>query len=178
MLGDRFIKIYGDVKVMAADKNQAIARYKKICNPNAVAAANASRGRVVFAKTCAACHTLYGEGGAVGPDLTGSNRANLDYILLNSVAPSDDVPEAYRTVSVLTFDGRVVNGVLAEEDASRIVLKTPEEPRLVIAKADIEQRRVSPLSMMPDGQLDQLEKQQVLDLIKYLRTTQQVELPK
>ena len=64
------------------------------------------------------CHTLYGEGGKVGPDLTGSNRANLDYILLNSVDPSYDVPGAYKTVSVLTVDGRVVNGVLAEEDSS------------------------------------------------------------
>ncbi len=177
MLGDRFTRLYGDVKTIAVDKNKTIQRYKKLCTQKAIAAASASRGRVVFAKTCAACHAMYGQGGAVGPDLTGSNRANLDYILLNSVAPSDDVPEAYRTVSVLTQDGRVVNGVLAEEDASRIVLKTAEQPRLVIAKEDIEERKVSPLSMMPDGQLDQMEKQQVLDLIKYLRTTKQVEMP-
>ena len=137
----------------------------------------ASRGRVVFQKTCAACHMLYGEGGKVGPDLTGSNRANLDYILLNSVDPSYDVPDAYKTVSVLTIDGRVVNGVLAEEDATRIVLKTPEQPRVVIAKEDIDIRKVSPKSMMPDGQLDRMKQQDVLDLIKYLRTTRQVEIP-
>ena len=120
---------------------------------------------------------LYGEGGKVGPDLTGSNRANLDYILLNSVDPSYDVPDAYKTVSVLTIDGRVVNGVLAEEDATRIVLKTPEQPRVVIAKEDIDIRKVSPKSMMPDGQLDRMKQQDVLDLIKYLRTTRQVEIP-
>ncbi len=120
---------------------------------------------------------LYGEGGKVGPDLTGSNRANLDYILLNSVDPSYDVPDAYKTVSVLTIDGRVVNGVLAEEDATRIVLKTPEQPRVVIAKEDIDVRKVSPKSMMPDGQLDRMKQQDVLDLIKYLRTTRQVEIP-
>jgi len=130
----------------------------------------------VFQKTCAACHKLYGEGGKVGPDLTGSNRANLDYILLNSVDPSYDVPDAYRTTSVVTVDGRLVNGVLAEEDPARIVLKTPEQARVVLAKDDIEFRRVLPQSMMPDGQLDQMKKQEVLDLIKYLRTTEQVEL--
>jgi cytochrome c oxidase cbb3-type subunit I/II len=102
----------------------------------------------------------------------------LDYILLNSVDPSYDVPDAYKTVSVLTVDGRVVNGVLAEEDSARIVLKTAEQPRVVIAKEDIEVRKVSPKSMMPDGQLDQMEKQDVIDLIKYLRTTEQVELAK
>ncbi len=178
MLGKRFTKVFGTVRAVAKDRTQLLAKYKKLCNPAAIASANASRGRAVFQKTCAACHTLYGEGGKVGPDLTGSNRANLDYILLNSVDPSYDVPGAYKTVSVLTVDGRVVNGVLAEEDAARIVLKTAEQPRVVIAKEDIELRKVSPKSMMPDGQLDQMEKQQVIDLIKYLRTTEQVEMAK
>lgn len=176
MLGERFSDVYGTVREVGEDREQLLAKYKKLCNPNAIANANASRGRAVFQKTCAACHTLYGEGGKVGPDLTGSNRANLDYILLNSVDPSYDVPDAYKTVSVLTVDGRVVNGVLAEEDATRIILRTAEQPRVVIAKEDIELRRISPKSMMPDGQLDQMEKQEVVDLIKYLRTTEQVEL--
>lgn len=175
-LGKRFTKVFGTVRAVAKDRTQVMAKYKKLCNPTAIGAADASRGRTVFQKTCAACHTLYNEGGKVGPDLTGSNRANLDYILLNSVDPSYDVPDAYKTVIVLTVDGRVVNGVLAEEDSARIVLKTAEQPRVVIAKEDIEVRKVSPRSMMPDGQLEQMEKQEVIDLIKYLRTTEQVEM--
>lgn len=178
MLGKRFTKVFGTVQPIAGDREQLLAKYKALCSPAAIANADASRGRVVFAKTCAACHMLYGEGGKVGPDLTGSNRANLDYILLNSVDPSYDVPDAYKTVVVLTVDGRVVNGVLDEEDATRIVLKTAEQPRVVIAKEDIELRKVSPKSMMPEGQLDQMEKQEVIDLIKYLRTTEQVEMAK
>lgn len=178
MLGKPFVDVYGTVRAVAEERAQLLAKYKEMCNPSAVAAANASRGRAVFQKTCAACHTLYGEGGKVGPDLTGSNRANLDYILLNSVDPSCDVPDAYKTVTVLTEDGRMVNGVLAEEDGTRIVLRTAEQPRVVIAKEDIELRKISPKSMMPDGQLDQMKKQEVIDLIKYLRTTEQVELAK
>lgn len=176
MLGSSFTEVFGEVRAVAEDRTKLIAHYTELCNPDAVAAADASRGRVVFEKTCAACHKMYNEGGSVGPDLTGSNRANLDYILLNSIDPSYDVPDAYKTVSVLTVDGRSVNGVLAEEDAQRIVLKTAEQPRVVIAKADIEQRKVSPNSMMPEGQLDQMKPQEVVDLIKYLRTTQQVEI--
>ncbi len=177
-LGKRFTKVYGNVRTVAKDRTQLLAKYKKLCNQTAISAADASRGRAVFQKTCAACHTLYGVGGKVGPDLTGSNRANLEYILLNSVDPSYDVPAAYKTVSVLTVDGRVVNGVLAEEDSVRIILKTAEQPRVVIAKEDIELRKISPKSMMPDGQLDKMDKQAVLDLIKYLRTTEQVEMAK
>lgn len=177
-LGERFTNVYGEVRPVAEDRAKLLAHYKAMCSEAALDAADASRGRAVFQKTCAACHQLYGQGGKVGPDLTGSNRANLDYILLNSVDPSYDVPDAYRTTSVVTLDGRLVNGVLAEEDSARIVLKTPEQARVVIAKDDIELRRVLPQSMMPDGQLDQLKKQEVLDLIKYLRTTEQVELQK
>ena len=177
LLGKRFTTVYGALPVVGAEREHLIKKYKKLCNPSAVAAADASRGRAVFQKTCAACHVLYGEGGNVGPELTGANRANLDYILLNSVYPSLDVPYAYRTVSVLTVDGRVVNGVLAEEDDTKIVLRTPEQPRVVIAKDDIDFRKISPQSMMPDGQLDAMKPQEVIDLVKYLRTTEQVELP-
>ena len=177
LLGKKFTDVYGALPVVGAEREHLIKKYKKLCNPSAVAAADASRGRAVFQKTCAACHVLYGEGGKVGPELTGANRANLDYILLNSVYPSLDVPHAYRTVSVLTVDGRVVNGVLAEEDGTKIVLRTPEQPRVVIAKEDIDFRKISPQSMMPDGQLDAMKPQEVIDLVKYLRTTEQVELP-
>lgn len=174
---DRFVKIFGEFKPVSQDRQKIIAKYKSILTAKAIEEASAARGRAVFKKTCASCHTMYGDGGKIGPDLTGSNRANLDYILLNSVDPSYDVPDAYKTVRVITNDGRVVNGVLAEEDNSRVVLKTVEEPRLVIAKEDIDIRSISPKSMMPDGQLDQMKTEEVIDLIKYLRTTQQVELP-
>jgi putative heme-binding domain-containing protein len=177
LLGKKFTDVYGALPVVGAEREHLIKKYKKLCKPSAVAAADASRGRAVFQKTCAACHVLYGEGGKVGPELTGANRANLDYILLNSVYPSLDVPHAYRTVSVLTVDGRVVNGVLAEEDGTKIVLRTPEQPRVVIAKEDIDFRKISPQSMMPDGQLDAMKPQEVIDLVKYLSTTEQVELP-
>jgi putative heme-binding domain-containing protein len=119
---------------------------------------------------------LYGTGGKIGPDLTGSNRANLDYILLNSIDPSYDVPQGYKMVIIHTVDGRVLNGVIAEENAQRIILKTVQQPTVVILKSDIEARKISPKSMMPDGQLDKLKPQEVMNLIKYLQTTEQVEL--
>lgn len=176
LLGDRFSAVFGEVQELAEDREKLLAKYKKLATPQAIAKADATRGRSVFEKTCASCHVLYGEGGKIGPDLTGSNRANLDYILLNSVDPSYDVPDGYKMVQILTVDGRAINGVVAEEDETRLVLKTVEQPLLVIAKADIETRKVSKKSMMPDGQLEQMKPQQVIDLIKYLRTTEQVEI--
>jgi len=177
-LGGAFERVYGKIKSVGADRVKQIAKYKKLITPDALEKANSSRGRTVFNKTCASCHTLYGEGGKVGPDLTGSNRANLDYILLNSVDPSYDVPEGYRAELISTLDGLIITGVIAEEDGTKVVLKTAEQPRVVVAKEDIENRKTSDKSIMPDGQLDELTTQQVLDLIKYLRTTEQVELEK
>ena len=178
ILKERFVKVFGELRPVAADREKLIAKYRKQITPGALASASASRGRHVFKKICATCHLLYGEGGKIGPDLTGSNRANLDYILLNSVDPSYDVPAGYKMVSILTTNGRVVNGVVDEEDGTRVILKTVEQPRLVIAKSDIEERAVSPKSMMPEGQLTAMKPQEMIDLIKYLRTTEQVELAK
>lgn len=178
LLGSEFTKVFGEPRSLGEDREKLIAKYKAMLTPDALENANASRGRLVYQKTCANCHLLYDEGGDIGPELTGSNRANLDYILLNSVDPSYDVPEGYKTVSVATVDGRLIVGVVAEEDATKLVLKTVEDPRMVIAKEDIEARKVSTKSMMPDGQLEQMETQEVIDLIKYLQTTQQVEVAK
>ena len=178
LLGERFTKVFGTVQDLAADRAELMKKYKAMCSPKAMSQADESRGRAVFAKTCASCHIMYGVGGKIGPDLTGSNRANLDYILLNSVDPSYDVPDGYKMVLIQTVDGRLLNGVVAQEDARRVVLKTVEQPEVVIAKEDIEARKVSSKSMMPDGQLEQMKPQEMLDLIKYLRTTAQVEMPK
>ncbi len=176
ILGNRFVQVYGEVKSIGADREKQMTKYKAMLSPTALAKADASRGRVVFKKTCASCHLLYGDGGKVGPDLTGSNRANLDYILLNSVDPSYDVPDGYKMVTVVTTDGRLINGVVAEEDGSKLVLKTAEQPRVVIAKEDVEDKKTSDKSIMPDGQFDQMKPQEVIDLIKYLQTTEQVEM--
>lgn len=176
LLHERYVSVFGELPTLGADREKQVAQWKSRITTEKLDAADAANGRRVFGKTCAACHLLYGEGGRIGPDLTGSNRANLDYLLLNSVDPSYDVPAAYKMVTVVTVDGRAVNGVVAEEDAVRVVLKTVENPRLVIAKADIDERVVSKKSMMPDGQLEALKPQEVIDLIKYLQTTQQVEL--
>lgn len=178
LLGEQFIKVFGEVQDLSADRAKLMAKYKAMCSPEAMKKADASRGRVVFSKTCASCHLMYGEGGKIGPDLTGSNRANLDYILLNSVDPSYDVPDGYKMVLIQTTDGRLLNGVVAEEDARRVILKTVEQPQIVILKEDIEARKISSKSMMPDGQLEQMKPQEMLDLIKYLRTTAQVEMAK
>ena len=177
LLGEDFEKVYGKVKDVSADKGQLMAQYKsKILSP-AMNNADASRGRVVYQRTCGACHIMYGEGGKIGPELTGSNRADTDYILLNIIDPNFDVPEGYRMVTITSRDGRVYAGNVTEEDNTKVVL-TMVGQTSVISKADIKTRLVSKISLMPEGLLLTLNDKEFLDLIKYLRTEKQVELPK
>jgi len=175
LLGSEFTDVYGDIPELNQNIAEQIEKFKSILTDEALSKADPSQGRLVFDKTCGACHVMYDSGGKIGPDLTGSNRANLDYLLLNSLAPSADVPESYRTLVLQTVDGRVLTGVLAEEDNDRLVLKMVDQPRVVIPKEDIELRKMSDKSMMPEGQLDQLKRQELIDLVKYMQTTQQVE---
>ena len=177
LLGNAFAKVFGNVRQVTEDRAELIAKYKELLTEEALARADAAQGRLIYNKTCASCHVLYGTGAKIGPDLTGSNRGNIDYLLLNSVDPSYDVPEGYRMVNIQTVDGRVLSGVIAEEDGQRVVLKTVEQPTVIVLKRDIEVRQVSPKSMMPDGQLEQMKPQDILHLVKYLQTIEQVELP-
>jgi mono/diheme cytochrome c family protein len=78
------------------DKADLIMSLRKDLTPARLAAADKSRGRAVFAKTCATCHRLFGAGGQVGPDLTGAGRKDLDYLLSNIVDPSAVVTKDFQ----------------------------------------------------------------------------------
>ena len=177
LLGADFEKVYGEVREVSAEKGKLMAAYKRKMTSPAMEKADASRGRVVYKKACAACHVMYGEGGKIGPELTGSNRADPDYLLLNVLDPSYDVPEGYRMVTVVAKDGRVYAGNVKEEDDVRIVL-TMVGQTSVIAKSEVRSRVVSKASLMPEGLFSTLTDQEFLDLVRYLRTEQQVPLPK
>lgn len=176
LLGRSFDRVFGKVGALSQDKAQTIARYRKLLNDQHMAKGDAHRGRQVFELVCASCHQIYGQGGQIGPDLTGSNRGNIDYILLNMIDPSADVPDAYKQITINTKDGQVLVGTLAAEDGQRVVLNTVGQ-KLTVLKSDIKTRTVSKLSMMPEGLLPALSDSQVIDLVKYLQTTKQVALP-
>jgi putative heme-binding domain-containing protein len=176
LLGESFTEKYGVVK-LSKDKEAIIAQYRKLATPDALAEANASKGRRVFQQVCMACHKMYGEGGIIGPDITGSNRADLDYLLLNIFDPSGDIPDAYQMVMITTKSGQLLAGTVTGEDDQKVVLNMIGQ-QSVVAKSNIQSRETVPVSMMPDGLLQTLEKQQALNLFKYLQTKEQVDLPK
>src|SRR5207248_2267540 len=131
---------------------------------------------LIFNKTCGQCHKLFGEGAAIGPDLTGYNRAQLDYLLVKLVDPSSQIAKDYHMSTVTTQNGRTITGIVVERSPSRLILQTATE-RIILATEDIDSEKESSQSIMPDGQLDALTKEQVRDLIAYLSGKTQVPLP-
>jgi putative heme-binding domain-containing protein len=174
---EKLDKVWGQVRQTPAEKKALIEKYKKMLTPQVLAKANLPQGRVIFNKTCAQCHKLYGEGHSIGPDLTGSDRANLHYILENSVDPSAVIGSDYRLTNIVTTKGRLVAGIIVEETDRAVTVQTATE-RIILPKDEIEERKVSNVSMMPEGQLEKLMPDELRDLVGYLASKQQVPLPK
>jgi putative heme-binding domain-containing protein len=120
------------------------------------------------------CHRLYGHGGDSGPDLTGSGRENLDYLLENIVDPSAVVSADFKVTVVTLKDGRVFNGVIIAQNNRTVSLKIMTGT-LTLARAEIEEMEPSELSLMPEGLMDGWPMDRVRDLIGYLRHPTQVE---
>jgi putative heme-binding domain-containing protein len=168
--------IWGKVRQSSAEKEALIATWKKKMNGKYFQDADIRHGRAMFAKTCMKCHRLYGEGGKIGPDITGSNRNNLDYVLHNVLDPSAAISKDYQMSTVITVNGRVVTGIVQEKNASRVVIQTVNE-QLTIAAEDIDEITLSPVSMMPEGQFEKMTREEIRDLVVYLRSKTQVPLP-
>ena len=170
-------QVWGVAKTSNEQKVAEIAKYKAMLTPEVLKTGDPSAGRALFAKTCMQCHQLYGEGGKVGPDLTGSNRADIDYVLVNILDPSAVISKDYMVSIVHMKDGDAFSGIVTKEDDSSIHLAT-ESAVQTLEKAEVKEVRTSELSMMPEGLLTPLSKQDVVNLVAYLQTQSQVALPK
>jgi len=171
------VEVWGDVRETAEEKKSQIKQLKEELTSDAIANGDLSAGRVLFQKSCSNCHVLYGVGVKIGPDLTGSNRKNLDYLLENIIDPSASVGVDFRTMIVVLDDGRVVNGVVTANTDRTVTLQSATES-ITLDRQAIESMTQSSTSLMPDGLLHNLSQPQIRDLFSYLMSTDQVALPK
>ena len=169
-------KVWGVSRSTPAAKLKEIAKYKKLLEAKVNRPANLPRGRVLFQRTCGQCHKLYGEGGEIGPDITGSNRNNLDYLLTNMFDPNAEIPNDYRTTILRTKDNRVLVGVIRRNEGQSVTIATPAEV-VTVAKRDVAAIDPQNFSMMPEGLVLALKEDELRDLVAYLRGNQQVVLP-
>jgi putative heme-binding domain-containing protein len=181
-LGDRRVTarleaVWGTIRPASKEKEALLRRYQRLATKEALKKANRSHGRAVFEKTCANCHTLFGKGAKIGPDLTGSQRANPEYILNKVLDPHAVVPHDYQVSRLVLSSGRIITGLIKQEFDKVLVVQTPTE-EVRVQKSDIDQRDRQKESLMPEGLLAPLKDNEVRDLLAYLAGPSQVALPK
>jgi putative membrane-bound dehydrogenase-like protein len=169
----RIGEVWGIIRPTPADRAKLIAQYRRMLTAPYSPKGDLNLGRAVYTKTCAQCHTLYGTGGKVGPELTGSNRANLDYLLENILDPSAVIPKDYAVTLLALTSGRVVTGIVREETPAALTVVTANET-LTIPKGEVESRQPSDVSMMPEDQLKPMPEAEVRALFAYLQNPTQV----
>jgi putative membrane-bound dehydrogenase-like protein len=172
-LSSKIAAIWPDLQQSGQARQARISELRSLLSDDHLQSANRSHGRAIFDQNCAKCHKLFGEGASIGPDLTGAQRSNLNYLLENIVDPSLTVAASYRISVLQMADGRVLNGVVSDRTEKTLNLQTPAE-RLTIPLDEIEAIRDTNLSLMPEGQLDVLAPGDVRDLVGYLMSPAQV----
>jgi putative membrane-bound dehydrogenase-like protein len=131
---------------------------------------DATRGLLIYEKTCAACHKLHDKGTVVGPDLTGAERKDRLKLIRNIIDPSSEIRPQYISHVAVTTSGRVLTGLLADSNAETITLLDAKNKRTVLNRLDLEELQESTVSRMPEKLLDELTDQQIRDLLAYVQS--------
>lgn len=129
---------------------------------------DATNGKAMFTKHCAACHQHSGEGTKIGPDLTGMAVHPKEELLVQVLDPSRSVEGNFRLYQVRTLDGKVLNGMLASETKTSVELIDSQAKRFVLLREDIDSLNASTKSLMPDGFEKQMNVQELTDLLEFL----------
>jgi putative heme-binding domain-containing protein len=129
---------------------------------------DAAAGEKVFQRICAQCHKIHGKGNDVGPEITNNGRSSFDQLLSNVFDPNLVIGASYRAVVVVTKEGRVLTGLLAEDSPRRVVLKLQGGKMETVARNDVETFRMSNISLMPEQIENQMQPQEIVDLFTFL----------
>ncbi|MEQ1750364.1 MAG: dehydrogenase, partial [Prosthecobacter sp.] len=129
---------------------------------------DADKGKLQFTARCAICHKLFAEGGQIGPELTGYDRANVDFWLDNIFTPSLEIREGFGAYIVKTKSGQILTGLMDAQDAKGIVIKDMANNKTALKQSDIEKMEASPISLMPEGLTTGMSDADLKDFFAYL----------
>jgi len=149
------------------DAKDDLARWRIV-----LAGGNAEAGQKVFAEkaevSCVRCHKAAGEGGEVGPELTGIiTRYDREYILRSIVYPNAAIAQGFENLLVTLKNGTSYAGIIKADTDAELVINSPEDGEVKIKKADITAREKG-LSGMPEGLVDQLSKMELRNLVEFI----------
>ena len=167
--------VWGRLRESPAEKQATMTRLAALLDSGNLKG-DASRGRALFVKNCSICHTLFGAGGSTGPDLTGADRFNTNYLVSNIVDPGRAIADNFRASVIATDDGRVITGLVLEKTEKIVRVQTPTEV-LSLPTDSIEGMRRTDQSVMPEGILENMSDEEIGELFSYLKSDRQMPLP-
>jgi putative heme-binding domain-containing protein len=150
---------------------------QRLATAIAAGPADPYQGRALFMQHCGKCHTLFRQGGQIGPNLTSYPRDDVARLIGHVVHPSAEIREGYEMWIATRQDGRVVSGFLLDQDPQTWVLRTIDGENVRVPRADVEQFQRSPESLMPRALTEPLDSQQIRDLFAFLRQSQPLNEP-
>ena len=162
-------KHWGSIRAGTAEEK--LAEMRRLSNDLRAGTGDPGRGHALYQKHCATCHKLFGEGGDIGPDLTGVARGDTTALLANVVDPSAVIRAQYLQYALVTTAGRTVTGVLVHQDNATVTLVNAQNERTTFRRDEIEALKELPTSIMPEDLLKPLSPQEVRDLFRYVQTT-------
>ncbi len=162
-LREQATKLFGGA--VSSNRLQVAKDYEKSLSLHATA----TEGEKIFAKICANCHRIDGQGHDAGPDLSDVRNRSKPALLYDILDPNSKVEPQFTAYSILTHDGVIYNGLIASETADAVVLKMAEGKQQTIGRAQIDQIKVSNVSLMPEGIEKDVTPQQMADLLEYLK---------
>ncbi|WP_236978945.1 DUF7133 domain-containing protein [Membranihabitans maritimus] len=169
-LSNRIFDIWPNAKSSTADElAERIKKVQKVLKEGE--AGNIERGKTLFMTVCGTCHSLFGEGGSIGPDLTGYDRRNAGYFIANTIDPNADIREGYVTYTLKTNTGQLVVGRIVDQSGKMVTIQPLGGEKQTFSDAQIEHLEPMKSSLMPEGLLDGFKDQEVRDIFAYIQKT-------
>ena len=163
-------RYWGKTRATSEEKKQQIDRLTRLVKlgGSQSAAGDAKLGKAIFVKNCGTCHTLFGEGGQTGPNLTGYDREKLDFLAVAVVDPSAAIREEFTQFGIAMKDGRVLTGLVDKETPTTVSIRGANNQATLLNRDEIDEKQALRNSIMPDGLLDKLNDAEIRDLFAYV----------
>jgi putative membrane-bound dehydrogenase-like protein len=160
------LKYWGTVREeRSPEREKVVSQMRKLL---AEKRGDAIAGKAVFAKNCAVCHKIHGEGQEVGPDITSNGRSDFEQLLFNVFDPNLVIGNGYQATTVTTMTGQVLQGLLVEDTQQHVILKMQGGELKTIARGDVDTVQQGNVSLMPEQIEKQMTPQELRDLFAFL----------
>ena len=166
-------KLWGKTRASSDEKKTQVARLRTALITQRGKAADTeqlTRGHALFTKHCATCHTLFAEGGQTGPNLTGYERDNMDFLLLAVVDPSAAIREEFTQFQIVTTSGLTLTGLIDKQDDRTVSIRGANNQTTLLNRDEVEVLKAMDTSIMPDGLVEKINDTELADLFAYVMT--------